>query len=320
VRFLRANEGTREIPLVVLSTKEEPEIKAEAFALGANDYMVKLPDRLEVLARVRYHSRGYMNLLEKNRAYRELERSQRIMADDLAKAAKYVWSLLPAPLAAPVRTAWRYVPCLQLGGDAFGYHFIDPDSLAIYLLDVCGHGVGAALHSVSAMNMLRMQTLPGVDFHDPSSVLGRLNEIFDMSRHDFMYFTMWYGVYTPSDGTIRCANGGHPSPVIVSGSGTGRRVEEIPCKGPIIGMDEGSVFKTVKVETRPGDRMYVFCDGAYELGKPDGSMWTLDEFVKVLGEPETSSGAELDRVMRKIKAVRGSDQFDDDVTLLEVIF
>ncbi len=77
VRYFRANPTTRQVPLIVLSVKEEPRTKAEAFALGANDYMVKLPDRLEVLARVRYHSRGYINLLERNEAYNALLESQK---------------------------------------------------------------------------------------------------------------------------------------------------------------------------------------------------------------------------------------------------
>ncbi|MDM8550484.1 adenylate/guanylate cyclase domain-containing protein [Desulfobacterales bacterium HSG2] len=77
VRYFRANEGTRDVPLIVLSSKEEPRTKAEAFALGANDYMVKLPDRLEVIARIRYHSKGYINLLERNEAYKALLKSQR---------------------------------------------------------------------------------------------------------------------------------------------------------------------------------------------------------------------------------------------------
>src|SRR6478609_8771765 len=66
VRYFRANSVTRDIPLVVLSSKEEPVVKAKAFALGANDYMVKLPVKLELIARVRYHSRGYINLMERN--------------------------------------------------------------------------------------------------------------------------------------------------------------------------------------------------------------------------------------------------------------
>lgn len=79
VRYFRANPTTREVPLIVLSSKEEPIIKAEAFALGANDYMVKLPDRLEVIARIRYHSKGYINLLERNEAFEQLERANRFI-------------------------------------------------------------------------------------------------------------------------------------------------------------------------------------------------------------------------------------------------
>ena len=64
VKFFRANPKTREVPLIVLSTKEEPIIKAQAFATGANDYLVKLPDKLELIARIRYHSKGYVAQLE----------------------------------------------------------------------------------------------------------------------------------------------------------------------------------------------------------------------------------------------------------------
>ena len=67
-KFLRANEITREIPLVMLSSKEDAELKAEAFNIGANDYLVKLPDRLEFIARTRYHSKAYNNLQELKKA------------------------------------------------------------------------------------------------------------------------------------------------------------------------------------------------------------------------------------------------------------
>jgi sigma-B regulation protein RsbU (phosphoserine phosphatase) len=73
VRFFRANAATCNVPLLVLSTKEEPKVKAEAFALGANDYLVKLPDKLELIARIRYHSKGYISLQERNDAYKAHE-------------------------------------------------------------------------------------------------------------------------------------------------------------------------------------------------------------------------------------------------------
>jgi len=84
VRYFRANKATRDVPLIVLSSKEEPHTKAEAFALGANDYLVKLPDRLEVIARIRYHSGGYINLLKRDEAEREL-----IKAMDAAEQARH---------------------------------------------------------------------------------------------------------------------------------------------------------------------------------------------------------------------------------------
>src|SRR5262245_37853335 len=111
VKFFRANPATRDTPLVVLSSKEEPVIKARAFALGANDYLVKLPDRLEVVARIRYHSRGYIALLERNEAYRALAEKQRELAAEVNRAAQYVRSLLPAPLkSGSVGIDWKFVP------------------------------------------------------------------------------------------------------------------------------------------------------------------------------------------------------------------
>ena len=72
----RANSATKDTPVVVLSTKDEPQIKSLAFSLGANDYLVKLPDRLELIARVRYHSKAYLNHLQRDEAYRALRESQ----------------------------------------------------------------------------------------------------------------------------------------------------------------------------------------------------------------------------------------------------
>ena len=100
VRRFRADDRFGDVPIIVLSTKEEPAVKAAAFALGANDYIVKLPDRLELLARVRYHSRGYIAQLERNEAFAALEASRQVLADDISTAARYVRSLLPQPCAA----------------------------------------------------------------------------------------------------------------------------------------------------------------------------------------------------------------------------
>ncbi len=77
----RKNDQTKNIPIIVLSTKEEPAIKSQAFANGANDYLVKLPDRMELIARVHYHSRSYINFLQKEEALRALKESQLQLVD-----------------------------------------------------------------------------------------------------------------------------------------------------------------------------------------------------------------------------------------------
>src|SRR5688572_142292 len=168
LKFFRANESTREVPMIVLSSKEEPTTKAQAFALGANDYLVKLPDKVELIARIRHHSQGYVAQLQRNEAYRRLAESEKQLASEVAEAAKYVTSLLPTKLEeGPVRIDWRFVPSTQLGGDAFGYHWLDEKRLAFYLLDVSGHGVGASLLAVTVLNILSHQTLANTDFGDP---------------------------------------------------------------------------------------------------------------------------------------------------------
>jgi two-component system, chemotaxis family, response regulator WspR len=81
VREYRNTPQIRDVPIIVLSTKEEPLIKSAAFAAGANDYLVKLPDNIELVARIRYHSRSYMTLLQRDEAYRALRVSQQQLLD-----------------------------------------------------------------------------------------------------------------------------------------------------------------------------------------------------------------------------------------------
>ncbi|MGI9177463.1 MAG: SpoIIE family protein phosphatase, partial [Pirellulales bacterium] len=271
VRQFRADERFHDVPIIVLSTKEEAAVKAEAFAIGANDYIVKLPDRLELIARVRYHSRGYVALVERNEAFTALEASRQVLANDLATAENYVRSLLPPPrLTGPVHADWRFIPSAALGGDAFGYHDLDADHFAVYLLDVCGHGVGAALLSVSALNAIRSEALPHTDFHDPGAVLAALNRAFPMERQNDMFFTVWYGVFHRGTRRLRWAGGGHPPALLVSPGEQEPRL--LDSDGPLIGAVDGLEFGASEVEVPASARLFVYSDGAFEISRPDGSM------------------------------------------------
>jgi sigma-B regulation protein RsbU (phosphoserine phosphatase) len=319
VKRFRADERFRDVPIIVLSTKEEAAVKAEAFALGANDYIVKLPDRLELVARVRYHSRGYVALLERNEAFAALQASQQVLANDLATAASYVRSLLPPPREEQgIAADWRFIPSAELGGDAFGYHALDAEHFAIYLLDVCGHGVGAALLSVSALNAIRSEALPQTDFHDPGAVLAALNKAFPMERQNDMFFTIWYGVHHAPSGRLRWAGGGHPPALLLAPGGAAPKL--LDSDGPLIGAVDGLEFESATVDVPSGSRLFVYSDGAFEIGLPDGTMWAFDKFLATLADPPNGAENPMDRLVTHVRAISGREDFNDDFSMVELRF
>lgn len=321
VKYFRANPATAQVPLIVLSTKEEPAIKAEAFALGANDYMVKLPDRLEVLARIRYHSTGYIRLLQRNEAYAKLAESKKKLQDELNEAATYVTRMLPNPVKSPeVNISWRFIPSNQLGGDIFGYCWIDKDHFAMYLLDVCGHGVGAALLSVTVMNVLSSQSLPNTNFLDPSQVLKALNDQFPMEKHNDMFFTMWYGVFNKNSRRLVYASGGHPPAILFTGpSRTQVAMQELSTPGLVIGGMSGVSFECAACTLEKFAKLYLYSDGVYEIAKGDGSTLSLSEFIQVLAKFKEDGEKDLDRIQDFAQQLNGPGGFADDFSIVEFI-
>ena len=323
VRMFRENEATRETPMIVLSTKEEPKIKAEAFGLGANDYIVKLPDRLELLARIRHHSKGYINLLQRNEAYRALQVSQRLLAKDVAQAAKYVFSLLPDKLQkGPIRTDWRFVPSAALGGDSFGYDWIDDDHFAFYLLDVSGHGVGAALLSVSALNALRSQSLPQTDFRQPGQVLTALNKAFPMEQQNGLFFTIWYGIYHRGTRQLAYAGGGHPPALLWTGpDAASARMLSLESQGPMVGAVGDLEFSTSHCLVESHGVLSLYSDGAFEIERVNGSTWPFGEFVQFMTQiARDQDASSMDQLIAHARVLQGIDEFADDLSMVELIF
>ena len=314
----RRQEETALTPLIVLSSKEEGATKAEAFARGANDYIVKLPDPVELIARIRYHSRAYISLLQRNEAFEALRRSEAALAEELAKAADYVRSLLPPPVLSPIEIDWRFVPSASLGGDCFDYFWIDPDHLAFYLLDVCGHGVGPALLGVSAMNAVRSGKIGGVEARDPGAVMARLNAAFPMEQHHKMFFTIWYGVYQPSSRTLRYSGGGHPPPLLFDASGAEPVGLEGPC--PPIGVVDEIEFPTLETSVPSGATLLLYSDGVTEVFTEPGRMWGSKGLTAFMQAHDLRDTGCLDELHRAVTSIAGQRVLNDDFSAMLVRF
>ena len=321
VKLFRENPATKDVPLVVLSSEEDSKIKAEAFALTANDYLVKLPDKIELLARIRHHSAGYINMLEKREIFEAMEKSRKALAYELAEAADYVYSLLPPPLDGEIEVRWKFVSSTSLGGDAFGYRWLDDDNFAMYLLDVSGHGVGVALLSVSAIEVLRSQALSNTDYQNPSSVLSQLNKTFKMQEHNDKYFTIWYGVFNKAKRTITYSCGGHPPAVLITGDSFEKsELKLLKNSCPIIGAMDDSEYENAVVELGKFNTLFIFSDGAYEIMMPNGLMWDFNEFVKFFNTAGNSKPPEVENIYEEVVAVNQGKKLDDDFSMLRLTF
>jgi sigma-B regulation protein RsbU (phosphoserine phosphatase) len=260
-----------------------------------------------------------LSLVEVAHLQRALIASQSHLTYELSQAARYVRSLLPAELHGAVRTRWRFEPSSALGGDCFGYDWIDADHFAVYLLDVSGHGVGAALLSVSVANALRGRTLPDTDFRDPAAVLTRLNHAFPMDRHDEKFFTIWYGVYDRTERRLSYANAGHPPALLLTGPDAHQaRPIELGQDCPPVGMFRDLPITGASVALEAYNTLYIYSDGVYEILKPGGEVMTQEVLIAYLSARPGPSGP--DEVWHFIQQIAGSPAPRDDFSLLEVRF
>jgi serine phosphatase RsbU (regulator of sigma subunit) len=256
-------------------------------------------------------------LKHERRSHREVEREIELQRD-LEKARSYVQSLLPAPVrTGEVRVDWFHCPSAALGGDAFNYGSIDRDHLSACLVDVSGHGVEAAMHSVSVLNVLRQRALPGVDVREPAQVLEALNAMFLMEEHGGLFFTLWYGVYFRPERRIRYASAGHHPGFLFA---PGRPAEALRTRGPMIGAVPGQRYSRGETTIPPGSVLYLFSDGAFEVTSPDGRQMGLDDFLLLLGGPDAGTSGEAERIYKAVKGLSRPGPLDDDFSVLAVSF
>ncbi|HEY9600810.1 MAG TPA: SpoIIE family protein phosphatase [Allocoleopsis sp.] len=300
---------------ILLTARTSLEDRVQGLDAGADDFLSKPVEMAELKARVRAG-------LRLHQLSRDLQHQKQLLEAELAEAAEYVSSILPEQLAGPpVTIDSRFIPSRQLGGDGFDYYWLDSEHLAIYLLDASGHGLRAALPTLSVLNLLRSRALPKINYYQPSDVLRRLNETFQMTQRNDKYFTIWYGVYNQVTRQLTYASAGHPPAILLSGTpASSIHVHRLKTLGLPVGMFPDADYADECCEVNDLSTLYIFSDGIYEINQPDGTVWGLEPFIQLLAECKSKNACTLDQILHALQAVNPKDYFDDDLSLLEINF
>lgn len=305
---------------VLLTARTAVNDRVEGLDTGADEFLSKPIEVSELRARVKAGLRIYQSAQDLHKLAQDLHIQKQALETELAEAADYVRSLLPQSIDGTITINSRFLPSKQLGGDCFDYYWLDPDYLVIYLLDVSGHGLGAALPSVVIQNTLRSQSLPRTNFYRPDHVLKALNEVFQMEKQNECYFTIWYGVYNLQKRQLTYASAGHPPAILVSdGKISVPQVKQLKTWGLPIGVLPEATYTCETCEVTQNSTLYVFSDGIYEIKQPNGDFWDLEGFVNLLvNDRSPASSEDLDQILQQVQSISGSNLFEDDCSLLQV--
>lgn len=284
-RRIKADDTLTGISVIFLSALDETADKVRGFGLGAVDYVTKPFHPEEVIARVETHLK--IRRLERKLSARNqaLEAANRRMAQDLQAAARVQRALLPdkAPVMAGVQLAWSYQPCEELAGDVLNLFALDDQRLGLFVVDVCGHGLPAALLAVSVSQEMRIARAGGphtrARLRDPAGIAERLNRLFPMSGQSRLYFTLLYGVLDKSTHELAFVSAGNQGPTLVRNDGT---VEILDVPALPIGLFPDSEYQTTRIRLAPGDRFYLHTDGLSEERNKSGDQYGRGRMTQAL--------------------------------------
>lgn len=212
----------------------------------------------------------------------KLEDANERMSKDLMSAAQVQKAFLPQqpPSFPGLRFAWNFTPCDELAGDMLDICKIDSKHIGIWVADVCGHGVAAALISVTLSRLLSTLNAPeGGSNMPPPDIAEFLNERFSWDSETMRYFTFLYGVLNIETRVFRYVSAGHPGPLLVSENGT---TKILPMSPPAIGIFKGPKFSEHRITLAPGDRLFLYTDGITEANNGVGEEFGEDRLIQAL--------------------------------------
>jgi sigma-B regulation protein RsbU (phosphoserine phosphatase) len=341
LKALRTAQDATALPVIILTAFDQSDAVVRALEMGANDYVIKPYDFPVVLARVQTqlalkrameHQRQLeRNLAQRNEdleeANRKLTAAYQRMKSDLKAAARIQEAFLPQALPdlPGVRFAWAFHPCEELAGDALNVIPLDPQHIGLYLLDVSGHGVAAALLSVTLSRFLssprdlssllvrRDKQGPGGQALTPAEVAQALNRRFPWDPATEQFFTILYGVLNVETGIFRYASAGHPGPVHLPHEGEPALLDTASLP---IGVGT-AVYREHTVHLRPRDRLYLYSDGVTEAQDRTGGLFGQGRLLEALRQGRTASLEEsVPTLLDKVRQWCGGAPLEDDVSVL----
>jgi sigma-B regulation protein RsbU (phosphoserine phosphatase) len=299
---------------ILLTSLDSVADRVKGLDAGADDFISKPIEHNELQARVRAG-------LRLHQLSQDLQTQKLLLETELAEATEYVKSLLPLPVNKHLSIQFTFLPSRQLGGDCFDYNWLDADTLAIYLLDVAGHGLKATLPSISVLNLLRSRALKDLNYYQPSEVLAALNNTFQMNYQNDKYFTIWYGVYNRVSRQLTYSSAGHPPAIILSGnSPTHTEVKRLKTPGMPVGMFPEAKYTDAYCQIEKSSILYIFSDGAYEITQSNGTLWSLEGFIQILISLQYSVDNQLDYILDYLINLNSKETFEDDLSILQVKF
>ncbi len=229
------------------------------------------------------------------KANERLEAASRVMKRDLAAAAEVQRSLLPRemPRVRGLRFACQVRPCQDVGGDCLNVLSLDERHLGVYILDVSGHGVAAALLSVTLSHMLSVEPARSFLYQacpedasrhcvaTPAQVVGRLNRHFAKGPGGSQYFTMIYGILDKQTAAFRYVSAGHLGPIHFR-SGVAQGMFE--AGGMPVGLFPQATYEESNITLFPGDRIYFCTDGIPEAENNGEHQFGVERVLEILAQ------------------------------------
>jgi len=312
-RRLKAEQTTRDIPVIFITAMEETRDEANGFEVGAVDYLTKPISPPVVHARVKTHLALRRNMAELQKAYAVIEAQKERMQDELNVGRSIQMSMVPQTFPPfPDREEFSIYaalhPAREVGGDFYDFFFIDENCLCLCIGDISGKGVPAALFMAVARTLIKARAS---DDTSTASIMTRVNDEISRDNKAYMFASIFLCILNTATGELVYTNAGHNPSYIRRAN---RAIERLDIRhGPVVGARDGLAYKENIVNFAKGDILMMYTDGVTEARNGAREFFQEKRLTDILASGEFDSAEALvEATVSRVKHFEdGADQFDD---------